>query len=101
LSLCHLRTAARVVSDPRAFVAEMMKAMEEFNPAKEVPTKVEWKLEVNGDQAIATTVPGSTNVGFLTPAPMHLKKIEGTWRIASVISDENLMKLINVPGSGE
>lgn len=97
----HLRTAARVISDQRSFLADMMKAMEEFNPSPEKPAVPNWRLEVNGDQAVATAAAESKNVGFMTPATTQFRKVDGHWRISSLISDEQLMKLIQASGSSE
>lgn len=95
----HLRTAARVISDQRAFLADMMKAMEDLNPSQEKPAVPKWRLEVNGDQAVATSAVESKDVSVMTPATTQLRRVDGHWQITSLTSDEHLMKLLQISGS--
>jgi len=82
----QMLTAADILVDPRAFIAEIAAAFEalEGESKSDVQETPQWKIDIDGTAAIATSQSGSSTSGY------RLAQHEKGWIIHSVLSEELL-----------
>lgn len=96
-----LRTAAKVLKNPRQFVIGFLKLMAEFPGSRDEPIMKpsDWQITIDGDKAVAVDQAMSTpqSSQLFSANRFELTKVGNTWKISSMISDEMILELQQGP----